>query len=266
MGSLSSPASGEGAGHTDIVRLGTRARSLSKGGIDLEKMDVLVRRLEESLSGKEGRIVLLSTRYPFMAPCIMALFKLLVGKQGRTTFYIGADRPQFYLKRLLMAHGVPIDNLKVIDVISGISSEEPSRSGPNGVVYIRTPFCFDVLHDVINHLEIMIKTAAPPPPGEDQASAKDHIERMKGFLILDNLTVMETYMDQDCMKTFITRLVDRMKGGKGCISIITMADPDLHPDLYALARSMTDEEIKIDQEWFGAKSPVARPAARSRWG
>jgi hypothetical protein len=229
-------------------------------------MDVLVGRLEKSLSGKEGRIVLLSTRYPFMAPCIMALFKLLVGKQGRTTFYIGADRPQFYLKRILLAHGVPVDGIKVIDVISGISSEDPARSGPNGVVYIRTPFCFDVLHDVINHLEVMIKTAAPAPPSEGRATAKDIVGGMNGFLILDNLTVMETYMDQDCMKTFLTRLVDRMKGGKGCISVIALADPDLHPDLYTLAKSMTDDEIRIDQEWFGAKGVTARPAARSRWG
>ncbi len=139
--------------------------------------------LDEVLADMSLRRVVIDVDHARVQHLTMALLANLL-RAGWSGILVVVDRPANYTLRMLARHGVPVESLQVIDLITvGSASIEPV---PPRVTLISSPFLAGLETALIVALK-KIDEALP------QGLA--HV----GFLLFDNLPILEHYVEEQAI-------------------------------------------------------------------
>ncbi|MEM4728552.1 MAG: hypothetical protein QXH42_02160 [Thermoplasmata archaeon] len=175
----------------------------------------------EALLEGEGFVVC-PVRFPMISKVMVGILDKLLRQTQGIGAVLSLDRPHSYISRLLERNGIPQDRILYIDAVMGISGESPEPDG--GAEMLPAPFCINILSDFIN------------------VCGPRFSEKRPGFLLIDNLSALTSYVSEECLKRFLESLVvlSRQTPGLRCVFVL---DKDAHPRIYEMVRAMGAREV-----------------------
>jgi hypothetical protein len=144
---------------------------------------------ELGAAAKTGRgLSVLNVRFTQMTRALVAILDFLLRQQKRAGLLISIDRPHTFINRLLEKHGVPQERLMYLDTVTNLSGEPAIDS--DKLELLASPFC-------VNFLTTF----------RDCHSTKAAASGA-GFILVDNLCALSTYMTEECVEKLIMMLGD----------------------------------------------------------
>jgi hypothetical protein len=136
--------------------------------------------------GTERHLSVLNVRFTQMTKALVAVLDFLLRRQKRAGLLISIDRPHAFISRLLEKHGIPQETLMYLDTVTNLSGEPAIDS--EKLELLASPFCINFL----TSFRDCHSTKAMASGG--------------GFILVDNLCALSTYMTEECVEKLIAML------------------------------------------------------------
>jgi KaiC/GvpD/RAD55 family RecA-like ATPase len=175
-----------------------------------------------------AQTTLFTVRSKFNSILNVMLVKYLVNERGLKGVYVSLERPSYYIRKLLKARGVNMDNITFIDAISKVSGDSKVCDTPDEISakLLENPFSREFLQNIIT------------------SETGEAVQDMDiDFMLIDSLSVLSCYVDDESLLTLLESLSEDDK-----ISTLMSVDKTCNADLYNKARSLCQKEINLKDD------------------
>ncbi|MFW5914240.1 MAG: hypothetical protein ACOCSO_00445 [Thermoplasmatota archaeon] len=190
----------------------------------------LMHSLMEDLGGSfRGGVVLLDSPSTQFVRVNLVLLKGMLEMMGKTGIFISVDRPHQYMVHLMKMHGIDLQKITFIDVISRFSGDR--KGGDGNVGHAGGPFHIDAL-----------------PHAMQEEGVGPTLENLndQGFAMIDNLAALLTYNRNPAVELFINNFILVAKS-QGRVTIPLVVDSERHPSLFKSAQRLCMREIDVKE-------------------
>lgn len=164
----------------------------------------------------------------------LVLLKVFLEVKHRKGLMITIDRPHQYVSHLMQLHGVDQTDLTFLDAISMHAAD--TKGGAVVPELQKGPFQIDTLPEYL---------ANATHDGLEPVIDTSNIE----FVIIDNVSILQTYNTMDSIKRFLERYVEVSQSLRdGGIQTAVVIDRELHPDLFRFVSSLARKSIDISPD------------------
>jgi len=187
-------------------------------------------RLGDSIDGGVALINAPSTQFVRVN---LILLKGLIDELGRSGVFISVDRPHQYMVHLMRMHGMAIEQVTFIDVISRFSADK--KVGVAKVGFVDGPFNINSLPDTISMMSLQGGTPM------------DSISK-GGFAMIDNIAALQVYNRNPTVELFINNFI-LMAKSSGNIFVPLVLDSEKSQTLFQYARGLADREVVVGKDF-----------------
>lgn len=205
---------------------------------DFKLMKALMERIGDYV---DGGVIIIDAPYTQFVRINLVILKALVDELGRSGIFISIDRPHQYMVHLMKMHGVSIDGVTFIDVISKFSAE--SKREAARVKFTDGPFHINTITEEISRMRM------------DGENIIEGLEK-KGFVMIDNIATLYTYNSNPVVELFINSFIF-MARTKNDIFIPLVMDSAKSGPLYESASSLADLILKVNMDF--SVTEIAEP-------
>lgn len=206
----------------------------------------LMRALMERIDGYfDGGVVIIDAPYTQFVRINLVILKTLVDELGRSGIFISVDRPHQYMAHLMKMHGVSMDGVTFIDIISRFSAESKRENAR--VRFVDGPFHINTLTDAISRMRM------------DGENVIEGLEK-RGFVMIDNIATLQIYNTNHVVELFINNFIFMAKT-RGDIFIPLVLDSTKSSMLFESACSLADLILKVNTDFSVSERTESREAS-----